>query len=98
WGHGDQEEFSVDEAIALFDLDGVGKSPSRFDMKKLLSMNGIYIRAADDLRLAGIAAQRIGPQAEIDLLTQAMPALKLRARDMNELADGAMFLFKARPL
>jgi glutamyl-tRNA synthetase len=98
WGHGDREEFTAEEAIALFDLDGVGKSASRFDIKKLLSLNGIYIRAADDLRLAGIAAQRIGPQADIDLLTQAMPALKLRARDMNELADGAAFLFKARPL
>jgi glutamyl-tRNA synthetase len=98
WGHGDQEEFSVDEASALFDLDGVGKSPSRFDMKKLLNMNGHYIRAADDLRLAGLVAQKIGPAADIDLLTQAMPALKLRARDMNELADGAAFLFKSRPL
>jgi glutamyl-tRNA synthetase len=98
WGHGDREEFGVDEAIALFDIDGVGKSPSRFDMKKLLSLNGIYIRAADDLRLASLAAERIGPQADIDLLAQAMPALKMRARDMNELADGAAFLFKARPL
>ncbi len=37
WGHGDQEEFTRDEAIELFDLAGVGKSPSRFDIKKLLT-------------------------------------------------------------
>lgn len=98
WGHGDQEEFSREEAIALFDIDAVGKGPSRFDMKKLLNMNGHYVRAADDARLARLVADAIGPQADVALLTEAMPVLKLRARDMNELADGAAFLFKQRPL
>ncbi|GGD52104.1 glutamate--tRNA ligase [Erythrobacter arachoides] len=98
WGHGDQEEFTREEAIAAFDIDAVGKGPSRFDMKKLLNMNGHHIRAADDARLARLAAQAIGPQADVALLTEAMPVLKTRARDMNELADGAAFLFKQRPL
>ncbi len=98
WGHGDQEEFSVEEAIALFDIDAVGKGPSRFDMKKLLSMNGNYIRAADDARLAGLVAEKIGPKADVSLLTEAMAVLKTRARDLNELADGAAFLFKECPL
>ncbi|MBO0750326.1 MAG: glutamate--tRNA ligase, partial [Porphyrobacter sp.] len=35
---------------------------------------------------------------DVALLTEAMPVLKTRARDLNELADGAAFLFKARPL
>ncbi len=98
WGHGDQEEFTRDEAVALFDIADVGKGPSRFDLKKLLNMNGHYIRAADDARLAEIAAQRIGPQADLALLTSAMPVLKTRARDVIELADGAAFLIKQRPL
>ena len=98
WGHGDQEEFSREEAIELFDIKDVGKGPSRFDMKKLLNMNGSYIRAADDARLARLAAERIGPQADVAVLTRAMPVLKTRARDMNELASGASFLFKQRPL
>ncbi|WP_120078649.1 glutamate--tRNA ligase [Aurantiacibacter odishensis] len=98
WGHGDQEEFSRDEAIALFDIDAVGKGPSRFDMKKLSSMNGNYIRKADDARLASLIAPLIGPEADEALLTRAMPELKTRARDLNELADGAAFLFKQRPL
>ena len=98
WGHGDQEEFTAEEAIAVFNLEGVGKSPSRFDLKKLLSLNGHYIRQADDARLARLAAERIGPQADIGLLTEAMPVLKPRARDLNELASGAAFLFKTRPL
>ncbi|WP_338245074.1 glutamate--tRNA ligase [Aurantiacibacter hainanensis] len=98
WGHGDQEEFSREEAIALFDIDAVGKGPSRFDMKKLLNMNGNYIRKADDARLASLVAPLIGPQADEKLLARAMPELKTRARDLNELADGAAFLFKQRPL
>jgi glutamyl-tRNA synthetase len=61
-------------------------------------MNGHYLRAADDARLARLVAEQIGPRADVALLTQAMPVLKTRARDMNELADGASFLFKTRPL
>ena len=67
-------------------------------MKKLLNMNGHYIREADDARLAGLVAPLIGPEADVALLTEAMPVLKTRARDLNELADGAAFLFKNRPL
>ena len=98
WGHGDQEEFTRAEAIEAFTLEGVGKSPSRFDMKKLLNMNGNYIRAADDRRLADLAAKRIGAEADVARLAEAMPVLKMRAKDLNELADGAAFLFRTRPL
>jgi glutamyl-tRNA synthetase len=98
WGHGDKEEFTREEAIAAFTLEGVGKSAARFDMKKLLNLNGHYIRAADDRRLAELIAPKIGPHADVALLTEAMPVLKTRARDINELADGAAFLFKTRPL
>jgi len=98
WGHGDREEFTPTEASEVFDLDGIGKSPSRFDLKKLLNLNGHYIRSADDRRLAELIAPKMGPSARLELLTEAMPVLKTRARDLNELADGAAFLFKVRPL
>ncbi|QSB43914.1 glutamate--tRNA ligase [Tsuneonella flava] len=98
WGHGDREEFTREEAIAAFDLDGVGKSPSRFDLKKLENLNGHYIRAADDARLAALVAPRMQGKVDIALLEKAMPQLKLRAKNLDELADGAAFLFKSRPL
>ena len=98
WGHGDREEISRAEAIELFDLKGVGKSASRFDMKKLQNLNGHYIREADDARLAALVAERIGPDADEQLLTEAMPVLKPRARSLDELAEGARFLFATRPL
>ncbi|HET9810940.1 MAG TPA: glutamate--tRNA ligase [Sphingomicrobium sp.] len=101
WGHGDDEIISRDEATEWFDLDHVGKSPSRFDFKKLGNLNGHYIREADDERLAQLAAPRIGTALTADqreLLVRAMPELKARAHDLDELAEGAKFLFDKRPL
>ena len=97
WGHGDDEIISREQATEWFDLDAVGKSPSRFDLKKLENLNGHYIRAADDARLAGLVAG-IGGYTDVDLLTRAMPVLKARAANLNELSDGAAFLFAVRPL
>ncbi len=98
WGHGDREEISREEAIALFDLAGVGRSPSRFDLKKLQNLNAHYIREAEDVRLAALVAAKIGGNAELGLLTRAMPVLKSRAKDLHELAENAAFLFARRPL
>jgi len=98
WGHGDREEITRAEAIELFDLGGVGKSPARFDMAKLLNLNGHYLRETDDAQLAELVAGRIAGTCDIGLLTRAMPVLKVRAKDLNELAEGAAFLFARRPL
>jgi glutamyl-tRNA synthetase len=99
WGHGDDEIISREQATEWFDLDHVGKSPSRFDFKKLENLNGHYIREADDQRLTNLVALRIGISAEQKpLLLRAMPELKPRANTLNQLADGARFLFAMRPL
>jgi glutamyl-tRNA synthetase len=102
WGHGDREEITQAEAIELFDLDGVGRSPARFDIKKLQNLNGHYIREADDARLAQIVAGELAGsvdgEIDQDLLTRAMPVLKTRAKDTHELAENARFLFAKRPL
>lgn len=105
WGHGDEEIISLARAIELFDLAGVGRSPSRFDLKKLENLNGHYIREADDTRLAGLVAPRIEallgimlkPEQQA-LLVQAMTSLKPRAKTLDEIAEGALFLFKTRPI
>jgi len=99
WGHGDDEIIARDQAIEWFDLAHVGKSPSRFDFKKLENLNGHYIREADDARLAELAAPKLGLDAEQEKrLVTAMPELKARAHTLDQLADGARFLFAARPL
>jgi glutamyl-tRNA synthetase len=99
WGHGDDEIISREQAIEWFDLDHVGKSPSRFDFKKLENLNGHYIREADDKRLVDLVAPKLALDgAQKDVLLRAMPELKTRAHDLNQLADGARFLFSNRPL
>jgi glutamyl-tRNA synthetase len=97
WGHGDDEIISREQAVEWFGLDHVGKSPSRFDLKKLENLNGHYIREADDERLAALIAPKLG-DADQAVLVKAMPELKARAHDLNALADGAGFLFAKRPL
>jgi glutamyl-tRNA synthetase len=99
WGHGDDEIISREQAIEWFDLPQVGKSPSRFDFKKLENLNGHYIREADDGRLADLVAPQLGLDAgQKALLIKAMPELKPRANTLGELADNARFLFADRPL
>ncbi|MGE4430660.1 MAG: glutamate--tRNA ligase [Sphingobium sp.] len=105
WGHGDEEIIGRDRAIELFDLAGVGRSPARFDIKKLENLNGLYIREAADARLADLVAPRVAKIIGRDLsdddkaqLLQAMAALKPRAKTLDEIADGALFLFAQRPL
>jgi glutamyl-tRNA synthetase len=105
WGHGDEEFISREDAVKWFDLANVGRSPSRFDIKKLENLNGHYIREASDGRLAGLVAPKVGElvgrtlgNEEIALLTKAMAELKPRAKNLNELAEGSTFLFKTVPL
>ncbi len=98
WGHGDEEIIDRDRAIEIFGLGGVGRSPSRFDTKKLLHLNGHYIREAHDARLTELVAARLPDTIDRDVLHRAMPVLKVRAADLNELAANAAFLFHARPL
>lgn len=101
WGHGDDEIISRDQAIEWFDLAGVGKSPSRFDIKKLENLNGHYIRQTDDAILADLVAARLpfkASESQRDLLRRSMPALKPRAANLLELTENSGFLFRTRPL
>ncbi len=105
WGHGDDEIISRDQAIAWFDIAAVGKGAARFDFKKLENLNGHYLREADDARLAGLAEPFIAATLKRDLsaldlalLEAAMPVLKVRAKSVIELAEGAEFLFETRPI
>ena len=98
WGYGDREEITRAEAVELFDLSGVGKSPSRFDLKKLENLNGHYMREADDQTLVEEVLKRLDGERDADLLLKAMPVLKPRAKNLNELAESTAFLFAKLPL
>jgi glutamyl-tRNA synthetase len=105
WAHGDTELVTRAEAIPLFDLDGVGRSPGRFDLKKLESVNAHYMKQADNARLVALAAPRMAESlgAELtaqnrEVLLRSMDELKTRAKNLNELASSALFLVRNRPL
>ena len=105
WGHGDAEIISRDEAVQWFDLPGVGRSPSRFDMKKLENLNGHYMRLSDDARLVALIAPRVTAAlgreltaADEALLQRTMPELKKRASNLNDLANGSLFFLRKRPI
>ena len=97
WGHGDAEILSRQEAIDLFDLDGVGRAAARMDYAKLLHLNGVWLRQADDCRLVEATRERLGlgpDSAALPAIAALMPALKARARTLVELAESARFLAK----
>ena len=105
WGHADDEIISTAQAIEWFDLDGVGRSASRFDFAKLENLNGHYLRQADDQRLTDlvlpIVAGKLGRTPAPDAarrIYRSMPGLKERAKTLLELAEGALFLAEERPL
>ncbi|WP_142847005.1 glutamate--tRNA ligase [Telmatospirillum sp. J64-1] len=105
WGHGDDEIISTEQAIEWFDLDGVGRSASRFDMVKLTNLNGHYIRQADDARLVDLIVPRLETALGQPLdetgkarLLAGMKGLKERAKTLVELAESALFYVRSRPL
>ncbi len=105
WGHGDAEVLSREEAVALFDLDGVGRAASRMDYAKLTHLNGVWLRQADDARLTAEVMRRLAgqPGLVLDAVAEArvlalMPGLKERAKTLVELAGSAAFLARGVPL
>ena len=48
WSFKDKEIFTLEESIKHFNLEGIGKSPSKLDMSRILSMNEHYIKSIDE--------------------------------------------------
>ena len=82
WGHGDTEFFSREQAIALFSLDNVGKSPARFDLEKLRGVNAHYLQKLDGTALYDLIAPHITPTSASakDRVIALLPLLKERAK------------------
>lgn len=105
WSHGDDEIISRTQAIEWFDLEHVGRSPSRFDMAKLTNLNAHYLRQESDTSLMEL----IRPMLERDIMRPLAPAdearvlrgmdgLKQRARTLIELAESAKIYVLLSPI
>jgi len=97
WSHGDQEIFSLEELIELFDLDAVGKSAAIFNPEKLLWLNAHYIKQYPLEKLAAAvkpfwAAQEIDV-SNSDFLARVVGDLRSRSKTLVELAEAGQFYF-----
>ncbi|MGF1644591.1 MAG: glutamate--tRNA ligase [Thiotrichales bacterium] len=97
WSHGDQELFTREEMIQLFDLDGVNKAASMFNPKKLLWINEQYLKAHDPVSGGALLAERLSTQG-IDTAQGPDPvavytALKERAKTLLAMAESAHYFY-----
>ena len=104
WGHGDDEIFSDEQAIAWFDIKHVVGAPARLDWAKLNHLNNHYIRQAEPARLAVLAADILKGRdwplraADLALIEHVIPLVRDGAKTLLELADAVVFALKVRPL
>ena len=105
WSHGDDEFFSDSQARDWFDLSGVGKSPARFDTKKLENICGQQNAVAKDAALLHelqnyLAATKADAltATQKDGLLRGMYCLKERAKTFPDLIEKAHFILTNRPL
>ena len=105
WSHGDDEVFSDAQAQAWFGLDGIGKSPARFDFKRLEHLSGQHVAHMDDAALlqelhyylAATGATAL-TETQTDGMVRGMYCLKERAKTFPELIEKAHFVLSARPI
>jgi glutamyl-tRNA synthetase len=98
WSHGDQEIFSIDEMVELFDLSNVNKTPSSFNTEKLLWINQHYIKESDPARVAHLLSVHMG-DLDIDPafgpdLVEVVKVQRERAKTLVELAEISSFYYK----
>ena len=98
WSHGDQEIFSLDEMVALFDIGQVNKAAAAFDTDKLDWLNQHYIQHADPKRIAHLLRPHLGdlgidPAEGADLVA-VVKAQAARAKTLVELARISAFVYR----
>ncbi|MBT4106121.1 glutamate--tRNA ligase [Gammaproteobacteria bacterium] len=97
WSHGDQEIFSTEEMIELFDLAEVNRAASAFDVDKLKWLNQHYIKEADSTRLTDLLLEKLtlaklevsaGPPVE-----KVVTALRERAQTIDEFLEKSRYFY-----
>jgi glutamyl-tRNA synthetase len=87
WSHGDQEIFSREEMLELFDPHEINKSASSYNLDKLLWLNGHYINNTTNERLAKLLEEFGVRVADHDRREILLDATKVRSKTLVELAD-----------
>ena len=98
WSHKDKEIFTAEESIKLFDLKGIGKSPSKLDKSRILSLNEHYIKNVDEKKLFKLLktyckkfTKSIDSSKENTLL-KSLKFLKNKAKTLEDIYKNAQYI------
>ncbi len=98
WSYQDKEIFTLDESIKYFNLEGIGKSPSKLDMSRILSLNEHYIKTIDEQQLfkslieyCEIYKEKIKPEKE-EKIKNSLSFLKNKAKTLEDIFNNAKYI------
>jgi glutamyl-tRNA synthetase len=98
WSYQDKEIFTLEESIKYFNLEGIGKSPSKLDMSRILSMNEHYIKNIDEndlynylLRYCEEFKDKIDTE-KASKIKSSLVFLKNKAKTLEEIFNNAKYI------
>jgi len=98
WSYKDKEIFTLEESIQHFNLDGIGKSPSKLDMGRILSMNEYYIKAISEnelydhlVRYCELFKEKIKPDKQ-KKIKSSLGFLKNKAKTLEDIYNNAKYI------
>ena len=98
WSYQDKEIFTLEESIKFFNLEGIGKSPSKLDMSRILSMNEHYIKNIDEndlydhlLRYCEEYKDKINTE-KASKIKSSLGFLKNKAKTLEEIFNNAKYI------
>ena len=98
WSYKDKEIFTLEESIQYFNLEGIGKSPSKLDMNRILSMNEHYIKTIDENELYNrlityceLYKEKIKSDKE-EKIKQSLIFLKNKAKTLEDIYNNAKYI------
>ena len=100
WSYKDKEIFTKQESVDLFDLSGVGKSPSKLDMSRILSINETYIKTIDENNLFKFFKEYVSKykktidQSKEPTLVKSMGFLKNKAKTLEDIWNNSQYIIK----
>ena len=98
WAYKDKEIFTLDESIQLFDLKGVGKSPSKLDMSRILSLNEYYIKNMDEkilfnfLKKYAQSFKKAINSSKEDAIIKSINFLKNKAKTLDDIYQNSQYI------
>ena len=100
WSYKDKEIFTLDESIKFFNLDGIGKSPSKLDMNRILSINEHYIKNINENDLFNQLTEYCKLyKSEIqsdkkDKIKKSLTFLKNKAKTLEDIFNNGQYIIK----